>query len=175
MARIRPSRVPQEARIRLKAARNPPYQALRTPWDPVPGVPGSIQHLPRIPRSRLWPPGENSRRYRNRRRTSVLLLLVTRRESRPLSPEGRSTLPGPAGDVQHAAGRCRVPGTVYPGRKGMALAGHLMQYYQGGVHTTPPSPYSVFHVDAACLPSRRCNASPLAGRALQLLLGQLRG
>ena len=44
------------------------------PWTLGPGVPGSIQHLPRITLGGLWLPGENCRRYGNRRRTSVLLL-----------------------------------------------------------------------------------------------------
>ena len=96
----------------------------------------------------------------------------------PLSPGHCFLLPGPAGDVQRAAGWVRVLGMVYPGSNGTGLAGHPGHYYQG----VPPPPtlyYIIFFsvpmlTDLACLPvvvpPRPCRAAgtapPLAAAVL---------
>ena len=89
----------------------------------------------------------------------------------PLSPGGLlNTADGRVGDGwTDRAGP--VLAVVYPGRNGMALAGHLGQLLPG-VPTTPVLYYILFHgthVDAACLPSRRSfSCLALAGRPREL-------
>ena len=109
----------------------------RTPGQPGQGVPGPIQHLPRMALEGLWLPGSSDRRYSNKEGFSPPYPTTTRRETGPLSPEARSRT---AAHVRHAGagtGRCRTLYGVYPGCNGMALAGHQGHYYRG---TPPPCP-----------------------------------
>ena len=140
------SRAIQQGPDRVKSSQTGPEKSQiqsisgqKDPKDPGTRVPGSIQHCPWMARDSLWLPGSHSRRYSNWRRTTVLWVLLARRETGPLSPGGclfllHCTARMHDTDWQGVGNRQGVPRTERYG--GCGPMGQLLP----GVPTLPPCP-----------------------------------